>query len=792
MDEEQWRETMTTLLDSTRPKGSVSTSHEVQMPGLLPRIVVDGLPPGEDRLAFPLAKHQALALIRSTVSEKAPFGKGRNTVLDETVRKAWQIDAQRVLFPESNRDWTTKLRQIAQTCAEKLGLSDSQKRRMRPILYKMLLYETGGHFSRHRDTEKEPGMFATMVVQLPSRYTGGGLVVHHGGIATKHDWSARSDDGFFATAFFADCEHELLEVTSGYRLCLVYNLVLRKSTGILPSAAGVSSLHRELRFMARSMDYTRLDPWQGYLLEHQYTKTNLHFRNLKGRDLEIASLLQNAVDENGEQLFVVCLLLLEKWETGPAEGGYSYGRYGGDEPYSMCEVFDSSVSPKHWVGPDDSRLKNFRLEFDLEDNLLTNEPYECIFNDDPDKQDVEAYTGNAGPTLEYWYWKSVVVFWPRTKQKKIVKQAGPSSLEWAYANHLVSMLEESGTRKITAELIRSIARSKDERLMVRVFRQITCGIPRDNVAVQIVKALKFCSSNDSKQSLLNMLKRVSNMDQPARQKNATTELKRGSSFLFELENVGLDHLVSPAKEAILGSAVEHLDSIVRASSTDDIGQLAGIFIDEPAVLKRIADIVVTMATFVRPTLNRLMSLEPEPGFNDAIAGLAEVRMQQLLCDTRSGPPTFSWCQTHSRDFTGSQSEKVNAFLRGPNQTHTFDGFNGIEDAREWAAKFRGLNVNASPSGNANNAYVVVVTKTRAHFEAAQQRYNEQKAELTDLQEEFGASKAAPKRTAVCSQDASKKQKSTGEVMKLEQPLQVVTENRTTKTMTGSENDPISV
>ena len=42
----------------------------------------------------------------------------------------------------------------------------------------MLLYKTGGHFKKHRDTEKEKGMFATLILQLPSKYSGGELVTY--------------------------------------------------------------------------------------------------------------------------------------------------------------------------------------------------------------------------------------------------------------------------------------------------------------------------------------------------------------------------------------------------------------------------------------------------------------------------------------------------------------------------------------------------------------------------------------------------------------------------------------
>ena len=44
-------------------------------------------------------------------------------------------------------------------------------------LYKLLLYDQGSFFVSHRDTEKAPGMFATLVLVLPSVSTGGELVI---------------------------------------------------------------------------------------------------------------------------------------------------------------------------------------------------------------------------------------------------------------------------------------------------------------------------------------------------------------------------------------------------------------------------------------------------------------------------------------------------------------------------------------------------------------------------------------------------------------------------------------
>ncbi|CAJ1932045.1 unnamed protein product [Cylindrotheca closterium] len=89
MESGEWLDEIKSLLDSTYSKGEVSTGREIQMPGLYPKIVVDDAcqKQGYSRLAFPLLKSQACALIESTATEKAPFGKGRDTVLDENVRK---------------------------------------------------------------------------------------------------------------------------------------------------------------------------------------------------------------------------------------------------------------------------------------------------------------------------------------------------------------------------------------------------------------------------------------------------------------------------------------------------------------------------------------------------------------------------------------------------------------------------------------------------------------------------------------------------------------------------------
>ncbi|KAK1857796.1 hypothetical protein I4F81_000411 [Pyropia yezoensis] len=94
-------------------------------------------------------------------------------------------------------------------------------------LHNLLLYRLGGHFAAHADTESGACMFATLVVTLPSVFTGRRLVVRHNG--EEETFAGYADRSEVPTApywgaYYSDCEHEVTPVTSGHRVVLVYNL----------------------------------------------------------------------------------------------------------------------------------------------------------------------------------------------------------------------------------------------------------------------------------------------------------------------------------------------------------------------------------------------------------------------------------------------------------------------------------------------------------------------------------------------------------------------------------------
>jgi len=79
----------------------------------------------------------------------------------------------------------------------------------------MLVYEPGDFFAEHRDTEKVDGMFATLVVVLPSAFTGGELVVRHAGRQAILPLQSRDVGAVSWAAFYTDCQHEIWPVTAG-------------------------------------------------------------------------------------------------------------------------------------------------------------------------------------------------------------------------------------------------------------------------------------------------------------------------------------------------------------------------------------------------------------------------------------------------------------------------------------------------------------------------------------------------------------------------------------------------
>lgn len=380
-----------------------STGHA---PFFFPELEVDEV--GE--IAFPMVEAQVRELIGR--AEKAPYGQGEKTVNDERVRKCWQLDEAEFRFRA--KAWTKYLKGVVEQVREHFGIEG----RVSAHPYKLLIYGKGGHFKAHRDTEKLDAMFGTLIVALPSAHEGGQLRVRHEGNETVVDFSdpAHRYD-FQHAAFFADCEHEVEAVKSGYRCCVVYNLRLIRGD---PAAlnCGVNEQAKRLEAPLAELGEARRGDLSAVLMEHQYTEANFALRQLKGHDWIRARALMHAAKAVGLRAH---LGLVTHYQSGELEG--SVDRYGGrhwdDEPDDdgeMGEIYEESRRIGSWRDGADRAVS--LGDYSIDDDPLISR--RALNEGEPDEKESEGYTGNAGCTMDYWYRRAAVVLWCREDEEEIL------------------------------------------------------------------------------------------------------------------------------------------------------------------------------------------------------------------------------------------------------------------------------------------------------------------------------------------------------------------------------------
>ena len=264
------QERLEELLESVDRPGGFCTYGRAYLP--MPTVEVEGT----GMLSFPVPVSQIRGLLK--VAERAPYGKGADTLVDASVRDCWQIGAERIRL--GGGAWPDTLSGILEKASQGLGCPGG---RLEAQLYKLLIYETGGFFAEHRDTEKSDGMIATLSITLPASGAGGELIVRHGGEEVRIDANATEPSELAFAAFYADCAHETRPIREGYRLSLVFNLCLQPEDTKTPRAAPdysgqVREIVQELMAWRDSDDRPDKLVW---VMEHNSSNAGLSFNALK-------------------------------------------------------------------------------------------------------------------------------------------------------------------------------------------------------------------------------------------------------------------------------------------------------------------------------------------------------------------------------------------------------------------------------------------------------------------------------------------------------------------------------
>jgi hypothetical protein len=436
------------LLSTVKRAGDFFFNATMEIP--MPKVEVENV----GVLSFPVPRSQIAALVQCAT--RAPYGRGEKTILDESVRKVWQLPSDKVRV--TGKSWAASFETILRQAASGLGCEGIV---VSAEFYKLLVYDTGGFFLAHRDTEKVSGMFATLVIVLPSPHRGGELVIRQGGRETTIDMSRVEFSEISFAAFYADCEHEVRPVTEGNRVCLVYNLIQRRDPKGKPETLEAPDYEKQIVAAAKLLEQKFAAPNApakiAWLLEHQYSPEGLAFAGLKSADAARVKVLCQAAEHAA---CVAHLGIVHIEESGAAqETCYDHnprrrrGRYydyddeqketedESNDDFEVIDVFDARHYVAQWRD-----LRDQPAEFGeipLEPGELL--PDGALDDEKPDEQRYMEASGNEGASFERSYHRAALVLWRRERYAEVLLHAGVAAV-LPYLNELIAARETKDAR----------------------------------------------------------------------------------------------------------------------------------------------------------------------------------------------------------------------------------------------------------------------------------------------------------------------------------------------------------
>ncbi|KAK4207528.1 hypothetical protein QBC37DRAFT_92808 [Rhypophila decipiens] len=281
-------------------------------------------------LEFPLLEATARALIAKARQESN--GKGNHVYVDDSARNIWELDADHLhLSPQ----WAVVADSSLEWVARKLGIPGSIS--IKAQFQEIVIHEKEAICKAHANARNIPGLFGTLVVCLPSEHRGGDLVLKHEN-STKVFKTSNTHPSM--ACWFSDVTSEVLPVTSGLRIVLVYNLVTSEQPDEPRLSATLNAWQLEQVTRVQEALRAWLDsrgPQRGagtatvaqeldylcYALHDDCTRINPALDKLKGSDFHRMQCLQDTCSSQKATMF---LAILEKTEYGKVESPHRRSR----------------------------------------------------------------------------------------------------------------------------------------------------------------------------------------------------------------------------------------------------------------------------------------------------------------------------------------------------------------------------------------------------------------------------------------------------------------------------------
>ena len=279
-------------------------------------------------------------------------------------------------------------------------------------------------------TEKAPGMFATLVIALPSEHTGGDVLVQLRDEEHTLRTQGLCDFGYSYLAWYADMKHSVSKIESGHRLVLTYNLMRQASDSSQTASVlddhkqnldKVLALWGEQALESRSSSDNSYEKLV-YILEHEYSAANICLDNLKGKDQLRARNLLEACQDQGFCLYFAHIEYslsggVDEYEDDP------YGRNSAD----YHEIIDETDAEWRLQTIFQYTGKQIAAEITMEEEDLLEDP--DFTGIEPDDEECDGWTGNEGCTATHFYRRTCAVIVPKSRRFDFLLRAESTDVQ---------------------------------------------------------------------------------------------------------------------------------------------------------------------------------------------------------------------------------------------------------------------------------------------------------------------------------------------------------------------------
>ncbi|PPR07883.1 hypothetical protein CVT24_005620 [Panaeolus cyanescens] len=652
-----------------------------------PGLTIEGL----GLVGLPLSERDATAIV--SLSAQAPFGKGLHTVIDTTVRDTWEIEPAKISF--ANPAWLPFVDQIAtQKVWASLGVAPFTTR-PKCELYKLLLYQKGSHFRPHQDTAKANGMFATIIIVLPSAFEGGEVHVSHAGTTTVLDIAKDSAFSTSVLAWYTDVVHEVKPLTAGYRLALSYNLIHTSPNAPKPSLPNLQE--GPLQLFKDTLQRWKDDKYPedcipdpalfAFMLAHQYSQLDIKrgLSALKGKDAFLVSHLLPIAQEMG---FVFCLANLVKTVSGSADDcGYSYskrrrsgywGRYDeydddddGETP-DILEVEEESMEISNLIRITANEAVDLGVgKFDLSSEALV--PRTAFDHLSPDDSEYEGYQGNYAGNVDQWYRRSALVIYNEVDEISIIMSisGAPSLLRTlpftetptAKARQIVNIVLLKGLDGITATTVLSHAVLWKDHVIWN--KAVQCLTSLDAIQSAIIKGRDVFGLDTLQPGLSGRIKKCGTLkDRFSVTKVVATHFSDGMNTPW-IKDIINDALVSYSSASV--ADVPNLVQLAQELE-DGLTKLATTVIPKTAAQPNSYDFHVTLTEALEALKNQMENSEGNQDKADILSGLVRQSLMAAASQWSSQPPpppptAYSYMHANSTLSPTVLGERINRLIK---------------------------------------------------------------------------------------------------------------------------------